>query len=197
MRSVLEQFHGDEQLILLMYLAGELPVEHRAALERRLRDEPALREQLESLRATQDAVNAALQQFDQITPAPGSEAPAVRQVGRAIRQWQADRLAASSRRIEPRRQLVFPWWSYPLAAAVAITFAFLAWWRTIPAPDQIAMEPDTTQKVGADNAPEFNTLDPELTDEPVRFAWSDPEGENLSELEREVQSLQLLRESMR
>jgi hypothetical protein len=56
-------------------------------------------------------------------------APAVRRVAREMHQWQARRFAPPPP-AEPVAELRFPWWSYPLATAVAVLIAFLVWWGT-------------------------------------------------------------------
>ncbi len=64
---------------------------------------------------------------------PISERVAVRQAGRAIRQWKID----ESRRIPappPRRGLPYPWWSYPLATAAALLLATAVWWGNTTGP---------------------------------------------------------------
>src|SRR5829696_4788295 len=116
MRSLLDHLDSPDA-VLLMYLADELPGEDRARVERMLADDGALRDQLERLRAAQDAVAGALALADAARPLPGSAAAGVRQVGRMIRTWQVDRLtrtAAAHDRHAPRN-LRFPYWSYPLA----------------------------------------------------------------------------------
>jgi hypothetical protein len=100
-------------------------------VERRLASEPDLRPQLEQLRAAEQATRSVIERLDALEPAPGSMAPALRQVGRNIRSWQHQRIAGAARPRTTPATLRFPWWSYPLAAAAAITFAFLAWWYNL------------------------------------------------------------------
>jgi hypothetical protein len=46
-----------------------------------------------------------------------------------MHQWQARRFAPPPE-AESAAELRFPWWSYPLATAVAVLIAFLVWWGT-------------------------------------------------------------------
>src|SRR5688500_528987 len=95
MRSLLDHLE-DHDAVLLMYLADELPAEDRARVEQMLASDPALAGRLEHLRAAQDAVDVAIARADATHPLPGSESAGVRQVGRMIRNWQAQRLAKTA-----------------------------------------------------------------------------------------------------
>jgi len=122
---VIEQLNNNEA-ILLMYLAGELPGEDRLEVERMLASDAALRTQLDELQMAQDRTADALARLDATWPLPLSEQAAVRRTGRAIRQWLA-RPKDDERAAEPRRQLRYPWWAYPTAAAASIFVALLVW----------------------------------------------------------------------
>ena len=127
MQSVLNQLENNDA-VLLMYLADELPAADRAEVERMLAVDAALRGQLEHLRAAYGSISDALARDDRAARPAVSEAAAVRRVGRAMRQWHARRLAAvpaPERRTSPLR---YPWWAYPLAAAASVVIAFLVWW---------------------------------------------------------------------
>src|SRR5688572_32911208 len=126
MRSLLEHLDSPDA-VLMMYLADELPTEDRARVERILADDAAMRDELDRLRAAQESVDGALAGADAARPLPGSEAAGVRQVGRMIRHWQVERLtrAAGAHDRNAPRALRFPYWSYPLAAAAAVTLAFV------------------------------------------------------------------------
>src|SRR5688572_12746547 len=105
--------------ILLMYLAGELPVEDVAELEQTLANDPKLREELEQLRSAFEGAGAAIHAAD-ASVRPALPAPAAsRRVGQAVRDWHARRLAQPQAEAEPRHFL-FPTWSYPIAAAIIL-----------------------------------------------------------------------------
>lgn len=199
MHRVLDQLDSPESL-LLMYLSEELSAGDRARVEQMLAGDADLRARLEQLRQAQDAVETAMRRLDCAIPLPGSEAPALRKMGREIRQWQADRAANAARPHTLRRTLRFPWWSYPLAAAAAITFAFFTWWYNFPELKQMAANPDPTGSTTM-SAPYSPTTGSTVID-PVHLASSlslesleDPRGD-LSDLENNLLALQTLRESL-
>jgi hypothetical protein len=125
--SVLNQLENNDA-VLLMYLADELAAEDRAEVERMLAVDADLRGQLERLGAAHDSVSAALAQDDRAARLAVSEAAAVRRLGRAMRQWNARRLAAAPVPVRQTSSLRYPWWTYPLAAAASVVIAFLVWW---------------------------------------------------------------------
>ena len=110
-----------------MYLADELSAEDRAEVERSLAADERLRAELDSLRAGQEAVAAALAALDRATP-PVNEAAAVHRVGRMMRQWAAQPRPDDARQAADGRRL--PRWALPVtgaAAAAAVVFA-LVWY---------------------------------------------------------------------
>src|SRR3712207_2997256 len=78
--------------ILVMYLAGELPDEDRAEVERLLTIDATLRGQLEELRASYDEAEAAFASADATERVSLSSSAAARRVGQAVRSWHARRL---------------------------------------------------------------------------------------------------------
>jgi len=109
--------------LLVLYLAGELANGEKAALERRLANEPALAAELQRVRDAQAFSVQAIQAADAGARLPVGEGVAVRRVSRAMQQWQVDRVRATP----PLRRRKLPWWSYPVAAAASIIIAFLIW----------------------------------------------------------------------
>jgi anti-sigma factor RsiW len=69
MANILQQLQ-DEQAMLLMYLADELPAEDRAAVERRLAGDARLVEELQKMRQTHEAFLAAMRRLDEIDGQP-------------------------------------------------------------------------------------------------------------------------------
>jgi hypothetical protein len=127
MTSLLHQLENNEA-ILLMYLADELPAEDRADVEQQLASDPVLRAELEELRGAQDSFVSTMERLDADTRLPVSESVAVRRATRMLRQWQADHVNGAVAEEEPVKELRFPWWSYPLTTAAAVLIAFLVWW---------------------------------------------------------------------
>lgn len=122
MSSFLEQL-GDNEAVLLMYLAGELAARDRAAVERRLAGDADLRAALDRLRALDSAVYAGLGRLDAVDPLPVDESAAVRGVAQVMRQ----RLAKPDRSAEParaERNFRVPQWLVGTGAvAAAVTLA--------------------------------------------------------------------------
>jgi len=127
MSSLLQHLENNEA-VLLMYLADELPAEDRAEVEQMLATDGSLRASLDALRAVRADVVGILATADASRGDP-SAAPAVRRVAREIHQWQARRFSPPPPS-EPVSELRFPWWSYPLTTAAAILIAFVVWWGT-------------------------------------------------------------------
>ncbi len=126
MSSLLEQLANNES-VLMMYLAGELPPEDAAEVEHLLTSDAGLRAELQALRQAQDLVTDQLRQADQLIPAPLGAAASARFMAREAEKWNLRRL---SRRpaLPSAQRLRYPWWCYPLASAAAVLLAFLAWW---------------------------------------------------------------------
>lgn len=129
---MLNELHNDES-VLLLYLAGELPAEGRAEVDRRLAAEPPLREALTRLEAVHGAVADWFKQADAAVVADdegrGRSAAAVRRVSRAFVQRRAAEdaakaAAAKNESMWPKSLL--PRWAYPLTAAAAIIVGLLS-----------------------------------------------------------------------
>ena len=139
MKSLLQQLENNEA-VLLMYLADELPAEDRLEVEQHLAGDANFRRELD--RASHPAV---------------TESAALRQANRVVRAEIARR-SLLPKPVATPRGLRYPWWSYPLATAASVLIAFLVWWgnhtehggqqfgKTGPAPIEqpapLAMEPD-------------------------------------------------------
>jgi hypothetical protein len=115
----------DSDALLVMYLAGELTNGDKAALERRLANEPALAAELQRVRDAQAFFGQSMQSADAHAKMPVGEGVAVRRVSRAMQQWQIDRIRATPP--AQKKGLPFPWWSYPVAVAASLIIAFLVW----------------------------------------------------------------------
>jgi hypothetical protein len=126
MPSHLQNLQNNEA-ILLMYLADELTGEDRAEVEQMLATDAILRNELDYLRDSQEKVLAELAVLDR-QPTRISQAVAVRQVSRAMKQWQVDRLSRPREVPVTRRGLRYAWWIYPSVSAASIVIASIIWW---------------------------------------------------------------------
>ena len=131
MSSLLHKLENNEA-ILLMYAADELPERDRAEVERMLDADPSLRASLDQLRESLGAVAEGLGRLDEQSRPPVPRAVAVRRVGRAVAAWHAMRSTAAPVGVGAKRGLRYPWWVYPAAAAASVLLAFLVWWGNSP-----------------------------------------------------------------
>jgi hypothetical protein len=131
MRSILEQLDNDEA-VLLVYLADELPAVQRAEVEKRLATDPMLAAQLRELQETHEMISRAVREAPDAGaaagagPVPTTAAATERKLVRMIRQWGAQRVLdySTSRATRPRQSR---WWIYAAAAAVLFV-GFIIWW---------------------------------------------------------------------
>jgi anti-sigma factor RsiW len=156
MPNLLQQLENNEA-ILLMYLAGELPDADRAEVEQTLAADPALRAELAELAAANDGVTALLAQLD-ATRAPARVDAAARFVGQAVTAAAARRpalrLAGATDDDAPiaRRRLRMAWWAYPVAAAAIVIIGIMIYpgskpRGTTPTNPQIVMAPEVDPPV--------------------------------------------------
>jgi hypothetical protein len=160
--NLLQQLESNEA-VLLMYLAGELPPQDRAEVEQMLATDPSMRGALDRLREANDAFESAMPALDRATRLAAPEAVGVRRAVRAMRQWQARRLAAP-KPAEARRKFQFPLWAYPVAAAASVVIAFLVWWGNTDR----AGRPDA-YAIGGRPVPVAPAISP---DSDVALAWA-------------------------
>ena len=126
MRNLLHQLDNNEA-VLLMYVAGELPAEDHAEVEEMLVSDAALRGEMETLRQAQDGFVRVMSQADQSATSPAVEsarqAAAVRQVSRAMVRHHLERDSSGGpahAQAFSRRSLRLPAWSYPFAGAAMV-----------------------------------------------------------------------------
>jgi len=112
----------DDQALLLMYLADELPGAEREKLNRRLGSEPALLSQLSHLRSAHETFVTAMGFLDRSTAAPVPTDAAVARASRLVRQWTTQRLARPAAPMRAK-STGMAWWYYSLAAAAAVIIA--------------------------------------------------------------------------
>src|SRR4051812_12694387 len=114
MSNLLGQLENNEA-ILLMYLAGELPEEDRAEVEQMLASDPALRALLAELTALQADVDGTLARCDVGAALLPRREAAVRRVARALVAAQAQpepHNDAADQPTGPRFRIA--WWAYPI-----------------------------------------------------------------------------------
>lgn len=141
----------DNSSALLLHLAGELPAEERAELERRLAADPALAAQLDELHMAQSALEHAMSTLDAADPLPG-EAAAVARITRAMRQHKVRPSLVAYRPATVHRSFWqrVPRWSYPLTAAAAIALVYVGWWTLKPInPPTIAFHNPHSNQTGS------------------------------------------------
>ncbi len=119
MPNLLEQLENNEEAVLLMYIAGELPDEDRAEVAQMLSTDRRLRDELEQLRATVADANAMV---GAQTARRGCRSPSRSRCATrcgAMRQYRLthpyrEALAAVD------KGLRYPWWTYPSSAAAML-----------------------------------------------------------------------------
>lgn len=122
---MIERLENNEQ-ILLMYLADELPAEDRAEVEQMLKVDASLGRELKGLRAAQERVHETLGRLDDLSPLPVSVDFAARQVGREIRRELARPKIQYAAPVQDRQ--VRSWrWLYPTVAAASIAIIGMVW----------------------------------------------------------------------
>jgi anti-sigma-K factor RskA len=140
---MLEQLQNNEA-VLLMYLAGELPEEDRAEVEQLLATDARLRRERDLLRATIADTNALIATADASGRVPVAESVLVRHTIRAMNEWELNRPAPLLKVVTSG--LRYAWWVYPSSAAAVLFLAALVWWGYRP-------ENPITEMVGLPPAP--------------------------------------------
>lgn len=126
MHTLLQQLENNEA-VLLMYAADELPAEDCAEVEHMLAIDAGMRAELESIRQNQSNVSLAIDKLDAITRLPMSQAVALRRLSPSLAAFHAGRLAPSPVPVH-HAVLRYPWWLYPTASAAALLVAAVVWW---------------------------------------------------------------------
>lgn len=128
MSSLLQQLANNES-VLLMYLADELPAEDRAEVEQMLQTDARLRAELDRITVAHQSVTDAIAHDDRTLRLPPADL-VLRRLSRRIRQWEVDQQVSEEPEPEVRRR--WPIWGYPVAAAASIAIALLVWWAALP-----------------------------------------------------------------
>jgi hypothetical protein len=202
---------------LLLYVSGELPDGQRQAIDRQLQADPALRRELERLRAVESSIRTTLSEADAGEPIDVRLRGIDREMSRLLRQWNVDRVTARPT-VDDVHRTPFrrvPLWLYPLAAAAAVALLLGVWSLVLREPTAVPIAGIDTPEQPDDNDPTANP-GPDLVadrgfdfanlttdgDEPDEFTehlaaveWNplgDVGGDSLATLERDYHSLQLM-----
>jgi hypothetical protein len=178
MRSLLHQLENNEA-VLLMYLAGELPAEDRAEVEQLLSVDAGLRRELDSLRTAETFMTLAMSTADGFAMPAVTEAArqsaAVRRVSRAMVRSRLEREHESvlPEVQTPTRTFRLPGWTYPFAAAAAIVFAWVGYWgfsNTGSGPQKMYVDdvPSLPQIDGSDDGSSFPLASGPGSEDPAR-----------------------------
>lgn len=125
MNSLLHELQNNEA-ILLMYLANELPAQDRAEVEHMLDRDDTLRLELAVIQDAYTGYHQTMRRVDAATP-PASATAAARALGDAIRAEEPDATSVDDHE-EHRRRI--HWIVYPISAAAAIAFGMFLWWQS-------------------------------------------------------------------
>ncbi|HEX8340546.1 MAG TPA: hypothetical protein VF624_06515 [Tepidisphaeraceae bacterium] len=198
----------NNEAVLLMYVANELPADDRAEVEDMLGRDETLRAQLAAMRQTYVAIDAAMAQADAglRVPSPFSAARAlgdeVRRRMRPPGRKSVDEREDASRR---RMRMVL----YPLTAAAAIALGMALWWKsakdeiTAPLAEAQQQQDSFNSIAGADqdgwgrqrSRRTGNWNDSELDIRQVAAMWDSSLNSDLEEAELHVSALDYLNKS--
>lgn len=153
MKTLLHQLENNEA-ILMMYLAGELPAEDEGEVDQWLAGDAGMRTELATLAALQLSVTQRLTRQDEANPLSGAAA-AGRQFAGAVRRQHLINFAkpASPRTYATRRA----WLAYPATAAAIILIGMGVWYKNaddpsglpIPINSQLAMNDQSSDSLFA------------------------------------------------
>ena len=165
MQSLLEKLENNEA-VLLMYLADELPADDRAEVDSQLLNDPQLRDQLAQLRQTDQSIaNSVASQLNSYpsVPTESRQNRLVQQVTLVMIQQQArkDEHARQVADNAPARRLLrIPNWAYPIATAAMVLIAFIAYWGFTKSNDQVATtDPSPIHETASDEAIDARFVD--------------------------------------
>ncbi len=125
MSTLLTNLENNEA-VLLMYLANELPAEDRTEVEAMLDRDAQMRDQLDAIRAGYESLKQMMNDAD-ATVHLHSGFSSARAVGDAVRAKHAA-MPSLDDKDEYRRR--FSMWWYPVAAAAMLALGMLMWWQS-------------------------------------------------------------------
>jgi hypothetical protein len=124
MNSLLHQLENNEA-ILLMYLANELPAQDRDEVEHMLERDGHLRLEFAQIQQAYTGYHGIMRQADASTP-PTSPFTAAHAVGDVLRSRRPEMPSVDDH--EEHRRL--HWVAYPIAAAAALAIGMFLWWQS-------------------------------------------------------------------
>jgi hypothetical protein len=149
MSSLLHELKNDDAL-LMMYAAGELPATERAEVDGRLAADAPLRAQLGRLRQLEAVVAAHLEPANGSAEPAAAEEAAIRRTVREMRRFQLERATRPLPAAAPRIRRP-PAWSYPVIAVAASVMLLIGLWgagaldELIPPPGAQVSNPPPTE----------------------------------------------------
>jgi anti-sigma factor RsiW len=188
---------SEDDVQLMLHLAGELPAEPTQRLRQRLAVEPALRSRLEAMQQQQQRVFAEIDTLDRGEPLLPRGA-SVRRATRLMQQWNAERLAREAALAEAarRRAPQNRWWMYPAGVAAAILVGMIVWWGNTNS-DQLGQPIANSAVLRNPDGSGFPPT-PRISGVPMDNAFaSSLTDDRLDQLDAEIDSLVYLRESIR
>jgi hypothetical protein len=202
----------DQTSLLLLYLTDEMSAEDRRDVERRLKSDPALARELESLRATHDTIHRTLAMVDAQRNVPLSQEAAVRRFARDAAQWRVDQMNRPP--VEVRKDSRWRTRAYAMggvAAVIAITSFF--YWRmakfehdqfaSTQHSDAVFIDPSDPMSEGRPENPDPTVADADIETTSMQLASSFSAGlpsedrDRLGKAEDQLQALSLLTDSVR
>lgn len=129
MAQLLHKLENNEA-VLLMYLADELPAEDRRELEQLLSSDAVMRAELESLTSIYGTTMDGLRQLDSAEPLRSADELMISRTAALMRRQVVEQTlkpvpapVSQGRRVR--------WW-HPFMVAAAASIAFLVWWGYTP-----------------------------------------------------------------
>jgi len=124
---MIEKLENNE-VTLLMYLAGELPDDDRTEVEQMLATDAMLRQELGALRQLMIDTSGIVARTDQVSAPPVSAGVALRQVSRLMQQAIVEREASRRAEAPAGSQKRMPTWGYVAAGFAVLFIGYTAWW---------------------------------------------------------------------
>jgi anti-sigma factor RsiW len=177
MSNLLQQLENNEA-VLLMYLAGELPECDRVEVEQQLVNDPGLRAAMAELVALDAEVNAALASTADAPAGAARREASIRRVVRAMAAATDRTPALALSGADPGQRFRLAWWAYPVAAAAVLLVGILV--MTNRTPSKLEPSPEAVRIASLDMmAPTPRILE----------QTEDPALERLDQVEKQVLSL--------
>ena len=116
----------DKPQLLLLYLAGELPADDKAEVERQLASDKSLAAELDRIASIRLKIEQGLTKLDRSSGLSLRSEAAGRQVGRDICRWLAQPKSAAPTAPAKRHHHLMPW-LVPAGIAAAVVIGIMGW----------------------------------------------------------------------